>query len=105
VARSRTKRALILGRSFLVSNDPKPAVELIQKTLKIYPYVSGGVGTSIAEILNGQVKPGRTVPPPTVRFIDGSGKSFNTVPPSDFSFYEMLNKTGAGRASRCPRRR
>jgi hypothetical protein len=38
------------------------------------------------------VKPGRNVAPPPVRFVDGSGKSFNTIPPSDFGFYEMLNK-------------
>ncbi len=30
--------------------------------------------------------------PPPVRFVDVSGKSFNTIPPSDFGFYEMLNK-------------
>ena len=92
VARSRTTRALILGRSFLANNDPQPAVALIQRTLKIYPYAAGGVGTSIAEILTGKVKPGRNVPPPPVRFIDGSGKSFNTVPPSDVGFYELLDK-------------
>ena len=92
VARSRTSRTLILGRSFLDHNDPKPPVMLIERTLKIYPYVSGGVGTSIAEILTGTVKPGRNVAPPAVRFVDGSGKSFNTIPPSDFGFYEMLNR-------------
>jgi hypothetical protein len=92
VAHSRTTRALILGRSFLANNDPQPAVELIERTLKIYPYVPGGVGTSIAEILTGKVKPGRNVPPPAVRFVDGSGKAFNTVPPSDVGFYELLNK-------------
>ena len=92
VARSRTTRVLILGRSFLEKNDPKPPVELIQRTFKIYPYAPGGVGTSIAEILTGKVRPGRDAPPPPVRFVDASGKSFNTIPPSDFGFYEMLNK-------------
>lgn len=92
VARSRTTRALILGRAFLVNNDPNPAVEQIERTLKIYPYAAGGVGTSIAEILTGTVKPGRNAPPPPVRYIDASGKSFNTVPPSDFGFYELLNR-------------
>ena len=92
VARSRTTGVLILGRSFLENNDPKPPVQLIERTFKIYPYVSGGAGTSIAEILTGKVKPGRNAAPPPVRFVDGSGKSFNTIPPSDFGFYEMLNK-------------
>jgi hypothetical protein len=37
-----------LGRSFLEDNDPKRPVELIKKTLKVYPYRPGGFGTSIA---------------------------------------------------------
>jgi hypothetical protein len=37
------------------------------------------------------VKPGREVAPPAMRFVDGSGKAFNTVPPSGFGFFEMLN--------------
>jgi hypothetical protein len=44
VARSKTTRVLYAARSFLVNNEPKPAVELIKKTMKIYPYVPGGVG-------------------------------------------------------------
>src|SRR5262249_53250345 len=42
VARPRTTRVLILGRQFLVNNDPQPAVELIKKTTKLYPYEAGG---------------------------------------------------------------
>ena len=57
VARSRTNRVLILARAFLENrNDPKPAAETIRKFTKIYPYEAGGVGTSIAEFLSGEVK-------------------------------------------------
>ncbi len=91
VARSRTTRVAILGRMFMENNDPKPAADLIRKTAKIYPYEAGGVGTSIAEFLTGKVKLARpTAPPPTV-FHELSGKVMNTIPPNDFSFYEMLN--------------
>ena len=38
------------------NNDPKPAVELIKKSLKIYPYTPGGYGTSIATVLEGKVR-------------------------------------------------
>ena len=92
VTRTKTTRVLILGRSFLVKDDPKPAVELVEKTLKIYPYVPGGAGTSLAQILDGTVKPGKQ---PTVEptvFIDLSGKAMNTIPPSNYTFYEMLNE-------------
>jgi hypothetical protein len=51
VARSRTTRVLILGRSFMVNNDPKPAVETIKRYTKIYSYEPGGVGTSVAQML------------------------------------------------------
>jgi hypothetical protein len=91
VSRSRTTRLLILGRMFLENNDPKPAADLIRATTKIYPYQSGGVGTSLAEYLTGKVKLGPVLPPPPTVFHEGSGVAFNTVPPNDFRFYELLN--------------
>ena len=56
VARSRTTRVLILARAFLENNDPKPAVALIKERAKLYPYTPGAYGTSIAEILTGEVQ-------------------------------------------------
>ena len=92
VARSRTTRVLVLGRSFLENDDPKPTVDLIKSRTKIYPYEAGGVGTSVAEFLTGKVKLGRVTPPPPTVFHEGSGVSFNTVPPSDFHAFELLNE-------------
>jgi len=93
VARSRTTRVLLLGRSFLENkNDPKPGVELIKKATRIYPYEVGGSGTSIAEFLSGKTKLGRITPPPPTMFHEGSGKVMNTIPPSDFSAFELLNE-------------
>lgn len=66
--------------------------ELIRKTAKIYPYEPGGVGTSVAEFLSGKARLGRVTPPPAQIFHEGSGKVVNTVPPNDYSFYEMLNE-------------
>ena len=93
VSLSRTTRVVILGRLFMENNNPKPAADLIRKTTKIYPYEAGGVGTSIAEFLTGKDKAwaGHLPPPPTV-FHELSGKVMNTIPPNDFSFYEMLNE-------------
>ncbi len=28
---------------------------------------------------------------PETKFVEASGKSFNTIPPSDYSFFEMIN--------------
>ena len=93
VSRTRTNTILWFGRSFLENhNDPKPVVEEIKKFTKVYPYEVGGVGIPIAEFLAGKAKLGRITPPPPTVFHNGSGKVMNTLPPNDWTFYEMLNE-------------
>jgi hypothetical protein len=92
-ARTRTTRVVWFGRAFLENKcDPKPPAETIRKFTKVYPYEAGGVGTPIAEFLAGKARLGRITPPPPTVFHEGSGKVINTVPPNDWSFYEMLNE-------------
>ncbi len=93
VAHSKTLRVLYAARSFLVDQDPKPAVENIKKHLRIYPYTPGGEGTSIATALEGKVRLEKNPPVPETKFVEGSGKSFNTIPPGDFGFFEMINES------------
>jgi hypothetical protein len=64
---------------------------MIKKTMKIYPYTPGGFGTSIATALEGKVKLEVNPPIPETKFVEASGKAFNTIPPSDYSFFEMIN--------------
>ncbi|HSZ33777.1 MAG TPA: DUF1254 domain-containing protein, partial [Puia sp.] len=92
VSHSRTLRTLYLGRAFMVNSDPKPTVATVKATMKIYPYTPGAFGTSIADALTGKVMLAANPPVPETKFVDGSHKSFNTIPPSDYGFYEMLNK-------------
>jgi hypothetical protein len=93
VAHSRTNYVAWFGRSFLANkSDPTVPAETIKKFTKVYPYEAGGVGTPIAEFLAGKTKLGRVTPPPPTVFHEGSGKVMNTVPPNDWSFYEMLNE-------------
>jgi hypothetical protein len=93
IAHSRTIHGVWFARAFLENgNDPKPTVERLRKYTRIYPYNPGGVGTPIAEFLAGKAKLGPiTDPAPTV-FHEGSGKVMNTIPPNDWSYYEMLNE-------------
>lgn len=91
VAHSLTNRVLLLGRSFMENSDPQPTVELIKKTLKLYPYTPGGYGTSIATLLEGKVRPGAPTPPPETTFVEASDKAFNTIPAIDYGFFEQLN--------------
>lgn len=93
VAKARTNTILWFGRSFLENgSDPKPVVEMIKAHTKVYPYEEGGVGTPIAEFLAGKAKLGRVEPAPATVFHEGSGKVMNTIPPNDWSFYELLNE-------------
>src|SRR5271157_1010392 len=102
VNKVRTTRLTMLGRLFLENNDPKGPVALIKKTLKVYPYVPGGYGTSIASALAGDATLLRSPehqlewsflrPQPPVQFTEGTGKVMNTIPPSDFSYFELINE-------------
>jgi hypothetical protein len=92
VGRSKTMHVLYAVRAFMDNNDPKPAVASIKKSLKVYLYTPGGYGTSIATALDGKVRPAAIAPVPPTKFVEGSGKSFNTIPPNDFSYFEMVNK-------------
>jgi hypothetical protein len=91
LARSRTNRVLYGARAFLTDNDPKPAVALIKKSMKLYPYTPGASGTSIATALEGKVPLAKDPPLPETKFVEGSGKAFNTIPPNDYSFFEIIN--------------
>lgn len=93
VAHAKTNTILYAMRAFIKDGkDPKPAVENIKQNLKIYPYAPGSFGTSIAEALKGEVKLAGEPKIPEMKFINGSGLSFNTIPPSDYGFFEMINE-------------
>lgn len=93
VAHSKTNTILYAMRAFIEDgNDPKPAVENIKENLKIYPYVPGSFGTPIAEALQGGIRLAGEPTIPEMKFINGSGLSFNTIPPSDYGFFEMINE-------------
>ena len=93
VAHSKTTYGVWFARAFIENgNDPKPVVEQIKKLTKVYPYQAGGVGTPIAEFLAGRATLEPITPPPPTIFHEGSGKVMNTIPPNDFSYFEMLNE-------------
>lgn len=93
VAHARTNHALYVVRAFIDNgNDPKPAVDNIKENLKIYPYQPGSYGTSIAEALKGEVSLAGEPKIPGMKFIEGSGLPINTIPPSDYRFFETINE-------------
>jgi hypothetical protein len=92
IAHSRTTRVLYASRAFLTDGDPKPTADLIKQSLKIYPYAAGAYGTSIATALDGTVKLAVAPPVPEAKFVEASGKSFNTIPPSDAGFFDVIDR-------------
>jgi len=92
IGRSKTNLALYASRAYLVDNDPKPAVENVKKNLKIYPYQPGSFGTSIAQALEGTVRIAGEPKIPETKFIEATGLSVNTIPPSDYGFFELINE-------------
>ncbi len=92
IRHSRTNRVALLGRAFI---DEQPIAEidkLVKSTLKMYPYVPGGYGTTIASFLAGESKLGQLQQAPEIKFHEGSNRVMNTIPPADYSFFEMLDK-------------
>ncbi|MCH9736798.1 MAG: DUF1254 domain-containing protein [Actinomycetia bacterium] len=92
VGRPTTNILMAFGRSFMVDSDPAPTVATIKARLKIYPYTPGGYGTSIATLLKGGPTPGKPAEITPVNFVEGTGLEINTVPPSDYTYYELLNE-------------
>jgi len=72
VVRPSTHGSWMPFRSFLVDGSPKPGVDLVKETLKIYP-------------LDGAASP------EPMKFVNVSGKPSNFVPPGDYAFWELLN--------------
>lgn len=73
VVHSPTFNLWVPWRSFLVDGDPKPGVDLVKKFTKIYPVSQSGN-------------------PPQLKFVDMSGRPFNTVAPADYRFWDLLNE-------------
>jgi hypothetical protein len=91
VRHSRMNMVTVLFRAFLDNNSPEAPVATVKETFKIYPYAPGGYGTGIASYLDGTAPLSAPAKPATPRFVDGTGMTINTIPPTDFGHFEMLN--------------
>jgi hypothetical protein len=89
---SKTNLITMLGRMFLVDNSTETSVNTVRDYLKIYPYVEGGLGTSVASYLNGEAPLEMEGKPVTPRMVDISSVDFNTLPPSNYLHFEYINE-------------
>jgi len=91
IRRSKTNHVWIAGRSFLEDNSPAKAIKDAE-VLAIYPYSPGGQGTSIGAYLNGDAKLGPLSVYKKAKQVDGTGMTINTLPPSNYQHFVMLNE-------------
>ena len=91
VSHARTTRVCVLGRAFMVDNDPRVPVQAIRSGFRISPYAPGAQGTAVATFLAGTAPLGAPAAVPETRFIEGSGVAVNTIPPNDFGYWETIN--------------
>jgi hypothetical protein len=92
VSHVRTTRVTVLGRAFMIGNEPKIPAEAIRKGVRVSRYVPGTQGTAVATFLHGEAPLGGPAAAPETRFVESSGKSFNTVFPNDFSYWELVHE-------------
>jgi hypothetical protein len=84
----RTTRVTVIGRAFMVDNDPAVPVEAIRSGFRVSPYVPGARGSAVATFLAGHGPLGAAKPVPEMRFIEASGLEFNTLFTGDYGFWE-----------------
>jgi hypothetical protein len=92
ICRSKTNLVTVLGRMFLVDNSTETSIKTVKEHLKVYPYVEGGHGTSVASYLNGESSLVRPAKSAQLKLVDVSGKNFNTLPPVNYVHYEYINE-------------
>jgi hypothetical protein len=92
VLHARTRRVTVLGRAFLIDNDPTVPLEAIRSGLRVSPYVPGAQGTAVASYLAGHAPIGAAKPVPETHFVESSGLEFNTIFPGDYGFWETIDE-------------
>ena len=92
VSHVRTTRATLIGRAFMIDNDPAPAVEAVKAGFRMYPYTPGATGTAVGSFLAGRAPLAGAPEIPETTFVDALHLEINTITPNDFSFWETIDE-------------
>jgi hypothetical protein len=92
VSHVRTTRVTLVGRAFMVDNDPKIPTEVIRTGFRVSRYVPGAQGTAVATFLTGAAPLGASSEALETSFVEASGMSCNTIFPNDFGYWELVNE-------------
>jgi hypothetical protein len=91
VARSKTTRVLYACPWLPRKQRSEARRRTDQEDDEDLPVHAGRLRHEHRDSARSKVRLAANPPVPETKFVDGSGKAFNTVPPSDFSFFEMIN--------------
>jgi hypothetical protein len=90
VSHASTNVVTVVGRAFMIDNDPSGPVAEIKQSFRVYPYTAGAEGTAVASFLAGDAPLAAMPEVPETRFVEGTGRAFNTIPPNDYSYWETI---------------
>ncbi|MFZ1866253.1 MAG: DUF1254 domain-containing protein [Polyangiales bacterium] len=87
---------LLMWRGFPVEGDPARTAEALKETIHIYPFdvpllEDLGLDTEGSAAEPAKEEPTSEEEEAPTRFVSVSGMSFNTIPSSDFGFYEEID--------------
>ena len=104
VRHSRTTRAVLLGRSFMVDERPGADGRGDQAHAEDLPLRAGRLRDEHRDAARGPcAAPIRRQPIPETTFVEGSGKAFNTIPPSRLRLLRAAERAGPGASPRAAR--
>ena len=99
VSHARTNRMTLIGRAFMVDNDPTAGARGDpQRVSGSHPYVPGAQRHRRRAFLAGRRRSARRRPRPRPDSSTASGMSFNTITPNDFSLLGTRQRAGPARS-------
>jgi hypothetical protein len=106
VRQSRTSRVLFVGRAFINENpgcDPAATADRVKAQMKIYPCLSGGIGSSIGAFVTGRGPLGAAETAASPRFVE-HGSSYEHHPAQRLRPLRDARRSGpdgGARGARC----
>ena len=91
VGHSRTNRVLMLGRSFMENSDPGAHRRDDQVDAQGVPVRTRWIGHQRRHAPSRRPAPRPSRDVPETKFVEGTGLTFNTIPPVDFGFWETVD--------------
>ena len=100
VFHARTTRVTLIGRGFMVDNDPTIPVEAIRNGVRVHPYTPGAHGTAVASFLAGEAPLGTAARCPETTVRRGIGHADQHAVPERLRVLGARQRAGPAGATR-----